>query len=94
MREPVVDILEGLGSDPAGPPLRLAAARDEPGTLQHLQMLGDRGKAHRERLGQLRHRRLARGESGQDRPPRGIGQRRERRVQVVRRHLAHNLAVP
>src|SRR2546422_8185622 len=35
----------------AGPALRVAAARNQAGALQHLKMLGDRGLAHRERLG-------------------------------------------
>src|SRR6266566_1948604 len=35
--------------EPAGSPLRFAAARNEPGALQHLQMLRHRGQAHRER---------------------------------------------
>src|SRR5205085_11067774 len=47
------------GVELAGTPLRVAAARDEPGPLQHLEMLRHRGEAHVERLGQLGHRRLA-----------------------------------
>jgi hypothetical protein len=31
--KPVVDVLEGGKLDPAGPPLRLTAARDETGAL-------------------------------------------------------------
>src|SRR5258706_443670 len=33
--QPLVDRLERLRLDPARPPLRLAAARDQPGALQH-----------------------------------------------------------
>src|SRR5438045_9684779 len=50
--QPVGGILERVRGEPAGPPLRLATARDEPGALQHLEVLGDRRKAHRERLGE------------------------------------------
>src|SRR6266496_2980680 len=48
--QPVRGVLEGTRLEPAGPPLRLATARDQTGVLQHLQVLGDRGKAHREGL--------------------------------------------
>src|SRR5438128_1291895 len=52
--EPVVDVLEGVRLDAAGPPLRLAASRDEAGTLQHLEVLGTGWEAHLEGLGQTR----------------------------------------
>src|SRR6202044_2711795 len=38
--EPVVDALERLRLDAAGAELRLAAARDQAGAFQHLEMLG------------------------------------------------------
>src|SRR5205807_1435554 len=41
---PVSDILEGSCLQSARPPLRLAAARNETRSLQHLEMLGNRGK--------------------------------------------------
>jgi hypothetical protein len=40
--EPVDGLAERPGIDPARPSLRVAAARDEAGALQHLQVLGDR----------------------------------------------------
>src|SRR4249920_481933 len=49
------------GLEPARPPLRVLAGRDEPGPLQHLEVLRDRRLAHVERLGQLRDRGLAPG---------------------------------
>src|SRR5882724_341084 len=58
--EPIGGVLERTRLQLAGPPLRLATAGDQPGALQHLQVLGDGGKAHREGLRQLRDRRLAR----------------------------------
>jgi len=54
--------------------MRLAAARDQAGALQHLEMLGDGGEAHLEGLCQLRHRGLAQRQPRQDGPPRGIGE--------------------
>src|SRR3954447_5886973 len=53
--EPLVDFLERTHLDAAGPPLRLAATRDQSGALQYLEMLRDGRKAHLERFGQLRH---------------------------------------
>src|SRR6187455_1130030 len=54
--EPLIDRLQRLRLDLAGPPLRLAAARDQACTLQHLEMLGDGRAADVEWLGQLGHR--------------------------------------
>src|SRR5438128_3403304 len=70
--QPVGGVLERPRLEPAGPPLGLAAARDQAGSLQHLEMLGHGRKAHLEGLGQLRDRSLARGEAGEDRAPCGI----------------------
>src|SRR3984957_20195762 len=44
--EPIVDALQLLRLDAAGAELRFAAARDQAGALQHLEMLGDGRKAH------------------------------------------------
>src|SRR5262249_17508278 len=57
--QPVGCALQRARLEPAGAPLRLAPAGDEPGALQHLQVLGDRRQAHRERLGEFRNRSLA-----------------------------------
>src|SRR4051812_9830060 len=57
--KPVVDALQRVQLDPAWPPLRLAASRDQASVLQHLEMPGDRGPADVERLGQFRNRGLA-----------------------------------
>src|SRR5450755_2446213 len=51
--QPTVNAAKRLGFDLAGPPLRLPAARDETSMLENLQMLGNRRKAHVERLGEL-----------------------------------------
>ena len=76
--EPVVDVLEGGGLDPAGPPLRRAAARDQAGPLQHLEMLGDGREAHLERRGELRDRGFA------QREPRRVGSARAAKVALRR----------
>src|SRR5258706_11344002 len=59
--DPVGDVLQRVGLQPAGTPLRLAAALDQTRALEHLQVLGHRRKADVERLGQLGHPALARG---------------------------------
>jgi hypothetical protein len=46
-------------------------------------MLGDGGLAHLEWRGQILDRCLALGETGEDRPPGGIGQGGERRAQLI-----------
>src|SRR6266480_5993779 len=80
-----------LGLEAARPSLRVAAARNQAGALQYLQVLGDRRLAHRERLGQLCHRRLTRRQASQDCPPGGIGEGREDGVETVR--CLHNRKV-
>src|SRR5882762_6580038 len=96
--QPLVGFCERPGLELPRPSLRVAAARNEACALQDLQVFGDRRLAHREWSGQLRYRRLAGGEPGQDRPPRGIGERRERRVepgggQMFITHWLHNRVV-
>src|SRR2546421_106560 len=64
--QPIGSILQRTRCEPAGPPLRLAAAFDQTGALQHLEVLGYRGKAHRERLGEFSDGNLTRNEARQD----------------------------
>src|SRR5213594_3367167 len=90
--EPVRSVLERTRPEPAGSPLGLAAARDQAGALQHLEVLGDGGKAHLEGLGQLRDPGLARAEASKDRAPGGIGQGREGDVEAIGRHASVNCA--
>src|SRR3954447_1931579 len=85
--DPVGDLFERRRLEVAGAPLRVAAAGDEAGALEHLQMLGDGGKTHVERLGELRHRRLAGRETGQDGPPGRVGEGREGVAELVVGHL-------
>src|SRR5580704_49001 len=83
MFDPIGGVLQWRRLEPARPPLRRAAARDQAGTLEHLQMLRDRRQADLERFGQFGNRRLARGEPRQDRPPRRIGERRQGRAERI-----------
>src|SRR5579864_3202200 len=59
--EPIRGVLERTRGEPAWTPLSLAAARDQPSALEHLEMLGDGGQAHLEGLGELGDRGLTRG---------------------------------
>src|SRR5947207_14851574 len=72
--------------EPARPRLRPAAADDEPGTLEHLQMLRDRRLAHAEGLRELHHPRLPAGEAGERSSARRVGERGEGLVEAVGRH--------
>src|SRR6266581_3549635 len=49
LRHPIRDVLEGCGSDPAGPPLRLAATCNQTGVFQHLKVPGNGGHTHGKR---------------------------------------------
>src|SRR5690348_17242962 len=51
--QPLHRVLERHGLDAAGAALGVTPARDEARALQHLEVLGDRGKGHVERFGQL-----------------------------------------
>src|SRR4051794_4430928 len=84
-------VVERLGLHPARPPLRLAAAGDQPGALEDLEVARDRRKAHVKRRGDLVDRRLALGQAGEDRPARGVGEGGERLAELVGRHLTHLL---
>src|SRR5947208_8374778 len=55
---PVGHLLERSGPQPAGPRLSLAAANDESGTLQHLQVLRDGGLADAGGRREFHHSRL------------------------------------
>src|SRR6267143_499883 len=93
VRHPVGDVLERTGSDPAGPPLRLAPACNQTGVFQHLEVTGDGGQAHRKGRSQLRDRGLAGGQSREDGAASGVGEGGERGAEVVRRHEVLNTSV-
>src|SRR5712691_1181219 len=82
---PLGDLLERPRLEPGGPPLPLPAPRDQPRPLEHLQVLRDRRQAHLERFRQLGDGGLPRRQPREDRPPRGIRERRERPVEPIGR---------
>ena len=63
---PVHCLVERVGLHPARSPLGLAAADDQAGSFEHLQVARDRGQAHREGLGELVDGGLALGEAGEE----------------------------
>jgi hypothetical protein len=67
--------------------LRLPAAADQAGVLEHPQVLGDRLHGHVVGGGQLADRRVTDREPGDHVAPGRVGQRREHPGQLVRRHL-------
>jgi hypothetical protein len=62
--DPGVHQVEGLYLEAHRPGLRAGRAADEPGVLEHLQVLVDGLQRHPVRLGQLAHGRVAFGEPG------------------------------
>src|SRR5262249_55005435 len=80
---PLDRVIQRLRPHPARAPLRLAAADDQPGALEHFEVARDRRKAHREWLGELVHGGLAVGKAGQDRSARRIGERGEGEAELV-----------
>src|SRR5258705_1141568 len=91
--DPVGDVLERIGLEPAGPPLRLAAALDEARAFQHFQVFRDCRQAYLERLGQVQDRGFAGGETTEDRAPPGIGEGGEGGAEAVGRHFAPYLTL-
>ena len=67
--------LTEVGTAAHGPP-------HEPGVLERLDVLGSGGQRHPERLGQLAHRVLLRGQPAKHRPPGRVGQRAEHAVEM------------
>src|SRR5258707_731863 len=72
--DPVGDVLERIGLEPAGPPLRLAAALDEARAFQHFQAVRDCRPAYLVRLCQIEVPGFAGGETREDLASRGIGE--------------------
>jgi len=66
--------------------LRIAAASDEAGALENLEMLRDRGTAHGERFGEVADGAFPSRETGEDRAPSGIGESSESERKGVSRH--------
>src|SRR6266849_652211 len=93
--DPLGDVLERSRLQPAGPPLRLAAALDQARALEHLEVLGHGGQTDVEGLGQFQDRGFPRGEARKDRAARGIGEGGEGAAEAIGRHVQSvNQAVP
>src|SRR5687768_15991050 len=93
--DPVGDLAERSGVETARAPLRLSRPRGEPGALEHLEVLGCRGEAHRKRRGQLGHRRLAGGDPRENRAPGRVGKGAEDGAErVAGRGLNHPVNYP
>ena len=89
-RQAVFELVEGASRPVHGIGLGvhalLASAAllgDQAGALEHGDMLLHRREAHRVRLGQLRHRRLARDAAAKDVAPGRVGQRVEQLVRSL-----------
>src|SRR6266436_4339274 len=82
--DPIGNVLERRGRDPAGPPLRLAAASNQTGVFQHCKVAGNGGHTHGKGRCQLCHRSLAGGQAGKDGTAGGVGERGEGGAQMVR----------
>jgi hypothetical protein len=63
--------------------LRVAAAADQASALQHLEVLGDGGLAHRERFGELRYRSLSGRQTREDGSASRVGEGGERGIKPV-----------
>src|SRR5438309_2375152 len=72
--QPLRHRLHARRLEPARAALRVLPAGDEPGLLQHLQMLRDGRLAERERPGELRHRGFAERQPGEDGAAGGIAE--------------------
>src|SRR3954453_22721231 len=84
--DPIGGVLERLGLEVGGAELRGLTSRDQPGTLQHLEVLRHRLDADRKGLSEFADGGVALGEPLQDRPPRRVGESGEGAIELRRRH--------
>src|SRR5260370_14015307 len=76
-------LAERRGPETAGSPLGILAPHHQPGPLQHLEVLGDRGLRHAEWLGQRSDRENSRPEAIEHGPARRVRQGAEDGAQPV-----------
>ncbi len=81
--EPCSGLVQRLDPEPAATVLAVSFIRNERSFLQHFEVPGDSRQRNRERLGQLADRRLAPGQSHQDRPTGWIGESFEGMVDFI-----------
>ena len=84
--QPVGGVLEGFRPEAAGAPLLLAAAGDEAGAFQDLEVLGDGGETRGEGFGQLGDGGFAAGEAGEDGATGGVGEGGEGGAEGIGEH--------
>src|SRR5829696_439087 len=84
--DPVRRVFQRARLQPRRAPLRFAAARNQAGALQYLQVLRHGGSADVERLCQFGDGSFAQGEPCEDGAPRRVGEGRERRAKAIGRH--------
>jgi hypothetical protein len=89
VRDPAGGAGERRAPEPAVVGPAPALAGEQAGALEDAQVLGDRRQRDAERRRELGHGGLARRETRQHRPPRGIGERAEGRVERARRRAHH-----
>src|SRR5262249_16731314 len=80
---PFGHLLDRRGLEVTGSPLRVAPARDEARTLEHLEMLRDGRPAHRERFGELADGAIPARETREDGAPSRIGESSERERELI-----------
>ena len=84
--QPIGGFLQRRGDQAPRPPLRLSSLLDQAGAFENAQVLGDRGRAHLERQGDVLDDRIAGREASQDGAPSRIGQGGEGEGERVARH--------
>jgi hypothetical protein len=72
--DPARGVFHGSGHQPAAAYAPLFRVRHQPRPLEHAQMLVHAGEGHVKRARQIRERCVARGQPGEDRAARGIGE--------------------
>ena len=87
--DPARGVLHGARHEPAVADTTPFRVRHEAGPLEHAQMLVDAGEGHAKRARKVRDRRVARGQPGEDRAARGIGERGEGAVECGIAKLNH-----
>jgi hypothetical protein len=90
---PVSDILERNSHERTRTPLSVAPAPNEARVLKHIEVLGDRRLGQGERLHELRHVRVSRRETSEDRASCGIGERSEGQAQTVGMFVYLHIAI-
>jgi len=88
-RHPHCGFLHGRGGELAAHHPPLLRPPDEPGVLEHAQVLEETGKRHLVRAGKLRDRPVAFGERLKHAAAGAVGERGEHGIEVVVRILNH-----